>query len=115
MQENINYNWKITKLECFPDENKIVTKVHWAFTATKNHHTSTSFGEVDIDYDLENQNFIDYNSLTEEQIIEWTKIYIEKYQSWNSEDKLKGILEKNIEELELKELKEHTLPWENFD
>jgi hypothetical protein len=109
---SINYQWKIKKLECYPDENKIIHRVYWKFSATKNSHKSSTFGDIELPYnDYENENFVLYENLEESAVIEWVKHSLEQNQSWNSEENLKVSLQKNIGELELNHLKFNDLPW----
>jgi hypothetical protein len=101
------YEWKINKLECLPNEQKIVFKVHWSLTAKKEEHQCNCFGEVELNYE-ENSDFIEYSELTEEIILNWVK---EKLQDTiNNEDTLKEVLSTRLFELESRVVLE--LPWE---
>jgi hypothetical protein len=105
----ITYQWKINKLECLPNEQKIVSKVHWSLMATRENYSCDCFGEVLLNYQ-EGSELIEYSELTEEVVLSWVKANIQGTD--NDEDFLKNILLERLNELELESLKNPELPWE---
>jgi hypothetical protein len=102
------YEWKINKLECLPNEQKIVSKVHWSLSAKRGDYNCDCFGEIQLDYE-EDSELIEYLELTEEIVLSWTK---EKLQGTdNNEVHLKSVLSERLNELELALLKNQELPW----
>jgi hypothetical protein len=110
--EKTTYQWKINKLECLPNEQKIVSKVYWSLNAVRNNISSYCSGIIDLNYDeLDEENFIEYTQLTENIVVEWTKEYINLYQDWNNEEKLKIVLEQQLNLIENQNLINPELPW----
>jgi hypothetical protein len=106
------YQWQINKLECLPTEEKIVCKVDWSLSATRNNISSYCSGSIDLNCEeLDEENFIEYSQLTEEIVLEWTKDYINLYQEWNSEENLKVVLEQQLNAIENQHLINQELPW----
>jgi hypothetical protein len=103
------YQWQINRLECLPDEQKIVSKVHWSLSAKRGDYECNCFGEIQLDYE-EGSELIDYSELTEEIILNWTKEKLQGTEN-NNEVHLKSVLSKRLNELELEPLKNQELPW----
>jgi hypothetical protein len=103
------YQWQINRLECLPDEQKIVSKVHWSLGAKRGDYECNCFGEIQLDYE-EGSELIDYSELTEEIVLNWTKEKLQGTEN-NNEVHLKSVLSKRLNELELEPLKNQELPW----
>jgi hypothetical protein len=102
------YQWQINKLECLPNEEKIVSKVHWSLGAKRGDYECNSFGEIQLDYE-ENSELIEYSELTEEIVLNWVKLKLKGTD--NNEVHLKSVLSEHLAELELEPLKNQELPW----
>jgi hypothetical protein len=102
------YEWKINKLECLPNEQKIVSKVYWSLSAKKGSYNCDCFGEVQLDYE-EDSELIQYSELTEKIVLNWVKSKLQGTD--NDEVHLKGVLSERLNELELESLKIQGLPW----
>ena len=102
------YEWKINKLECLPNEQKIVSKVYWSLGAKRGDYNCDCFGEIQLDYE-ETSELIEYLELTEEIVLNWVKT--KNKGTDNDEVHLKSILSERLNELELAPLKNQELPW----
>lgn len=75
----MNINWTISRLECKTLENglsNVVYKVHWKCIATEVANGNTFSAEMYAPLNLPSpdpNNFITYNSLTKEQVLNWVK------------------------------------------
>jgi hypothetical protein len=71
----IQYNWKITNLECSNDENKAVFSVAWQCSAEDTYenirYSKDSYGKEYVTPDLESDNFISYENITEQIALNW--------------------------------------------
>jgi len=70
------YTWKILNLETIPSINgleNVVAVVRWLLTATDNVNSTTVEGTVELENPLVEE-FIAYRELTEEKVLEWTKL-----------------------------------------
>jgi len=101
------YEWKIRNLKCIATEQKIVKSVAWTFSLTKGGHYCDCCGEIELDYP-EDQNFIQYENLTEDIVIEWVKTKLSLSDN-NNEDNLKLVLNQRISLLESEV--SYNLPW----
>jgi hypothetical protein len=102
------YEWKINKLECFPNDQKIVSKIYWSLSAKRGDYNCNCFGEVQLDYE-EDSELIEYSQLTEEIVLNWVKSKLQRTD--NDEVHLKTVLLERLKELELEPLKNPELPW----
>lgn len=73
----MDINWNILQLECKTLENglsKVVSRIQWSCIATTTYeeklYTTEIYGPVDLASPDPN-NFIAYESLTKEQVVEW--------------------------------------------
>ena len=67
------YKWTITMLECVPNDNgleNIVQTIRWKFSGDDSVNCAEITGVTPI-AQPNTTNFIQYNSLTEEQVITW--------------------------------------------
>jgi hypothetical protein len=64
--------WQIKKMEVTTTSNdsRVVTHVHWECTGTDGTHTGRVFKMIELD-PPNFENFTDYSSLTESQVISW--------------------------------------------
>lgn len=75
----MDINWTILSLECKTNENgltNVVYKVYWKCTATEIIGETTYSSEMSAPLNIPSpnpDNFIQYESLTREQVIEWVK------------------------------------------
>ncbi len=68
------YTLKPTQLDCEPgegDRTNIVVRVHWAYTVVDGDKSAGMGGTTEIVYDPQQEHFIDYADLTEEDISNW--------------------------------------------
>jgi hypothetical protein len=66
------YTWKINSLECVKPKNNIVAKIHWEVEATNNKNTVSLNGICNIPFNNDSV-FIDYNKLTQLEVMKWVK------------------------------------------
>lgn len=71
------YTWKISSLDCIPDvdgkTNYVVTS-HWTCSGTDgSDHFGSVYSTVSFTVDPNKPNYKPFDSLTEEEVIEWTK------------------------------------------
>jgi hypothetical protein len=73
----MDINWNILNLECKTSENglsKVVSRIQWSCIATTTHeekeYTTEIHGPVELSSPDPN-NFVAYESLTKEQVVEW--------------------------------------------
>lgn len=69
------YTWKIESLESHPSVNgleKVVSVVHWRLFGDDGSNTVSVYGSVNLEAP-DSDNFSQYSTLTQDQIIEWTK------------------------------------------
>lgn len=107
---NINYNWKINTLFVIPqqdDKQDIVAKVSWDLTGTIN---DSEYGLNGIEeLQVNNSEFIPFENLTENQVIDWVKTILGK----DRIQKLEFEIAKNLREKEgvVFELVYKPAPW----
>ncbi len=68
------YTLKPTQLDCEPGEGNrtnIVVRVHWAYTVVDGDKSAGMGGTTELAYDPQQDHFIDYVDLTEEEIVDW--------------------------------------------
>jgi hypothetical protein len=67
------YTWKIVQLDCLPDANgllHVIQDVHWRLEGTDGTYSSYVYGSVALSQPHPDD-FILYDDLTEDQIINW--------------------------------------------
>lgn len=65
--------WQITKLDVVPsfnNLNNVVLNVHWKLTLTYQGITDSIEGVYPLDAPIQ-ETFVDYNNLTEQQVLDW--------------------------------------------
>jgi hypothetical protein len=71
-----NSIWKIAGLECKPTVDGLtdyVVAAHWTLTAVDGEFTGSVYGSASFKVDPANPEYIPFENLTEEKVIEWTK------------------------------------------
>lgn len=107
-----DYTWQITQLECFSNEvtTNIIKKVHWGLSAKRGENITSCIGEVSFD-EYDEENFLEYDSLTEEQVLFWTQNKLNQQPGENDVNTLKETLSEQLDAIENK-LSTPTLPWQ---
>lgn len=107
-----DYTWQITQLECFSNEvtTNIIKKVHWGLSAKRGENITSCIGEVSFD-EYDEENFLEYDSLTEEQVLFWTQNKLNQQPEENDVNTLKETLSEQLDAIENK-LSTPTLPWQ---
>lgn len=73
---SLTYTWKVSELQTTQDGVNFVTSVKWIATGTDASGKSAEFEGV-TPFTLDHsKTIVPYNSLTEEQVIQWVKDYI---------------------------------------
>ena len=100
--------WRIEKLETTTteDNKQVVTHAHWECTGTDGTYSGRVFKMVDLD-PPDFENFTDYASLTEEQVIAWVheKMTPEVVSYWEQ------LVDIQIEKQHRPKPTESELPW----
>ena len=67
------YNFKINAVDCYTSKDgleKVAYNVHWSYFGTDGTHTASMIGVQSVG-DPDPENFIAFDQLTAEQVIEW--------------------------------------------
>ena len=75
---SITYRWDIVSVECVPTANSlknVVSEIHWQLYADDETNTANVYGAIGVE-GVDPDNFIDYEDLTKDQIIEWAILAI---------------------------------------
>ena len=67
------YTWKVEHLDCLPssgNKNKVVSIIHWAVLGSDGNNAITIRGAQSVNY-VEGSPFIEYNDLTEKDVLDW--------------------------------------------
>jgi hypothetical protein len=102
------YTWKILNLETIPSINgleNVVSVVRWLLTATNDGNVSTVEGTVELENPLVEE-FIAYSDLTEEKVLEWTKLKL-----GNQETQYYQYLDEQLFKLARPQSTAAELPW----
>jgi hypothetical protein len=73
----IQYNWKINRLDLIPDnEGKLnyVTNINWTYFATDENFEASSSGNLGLSQTFDSPNYVPYEQLTEEDVINWLEL-----------------------------------------
>jgi hypothetical protein len=87
---SIEYTWSIPTVERNLADGG-VTVAHWRCNAVDGEYSASSYGSCGLKYDAGADNFIAYESLTEENVIAWVKAIVES-------SNIEASLAANIEE-----------------
>jgi hypothetical protein len=105
----ITYRWDIVSVSCVPSANSlknVVSEIHWQLFANDETNTANVYGAVGVE-GVDPDNFINYEDLTKEQIIEWAELAI-------GEDKIeihKSALASQLSALSNPQKVSRPLPW----
>jgi len=72
----ITNTWAIKALDCKPNVNGMTDYVvtsHWTLTATDGTYTGSVYGTASFEVDLDKPDFIPFDQLTEQDVIQWTQ------------------------------------------
>ena len=89
-----NYKWVINAVDCYTSKEgleKVAYNVHWSYFATEGEHTASMIGVQSVG-EPNPENFVAFEELTEEQVVEWITASIEV-------EKMQENLDKQIAEL----------------
>lgn len=106
----INFEWKIEQMEVYPEKNgysNVVFNIHWRCNASDENYFATSYGTVAVIFD-EKSEFVPYDDLSKNQVINWVKNSLGNDQVKKIED---GLLEK-IDKMKKPTVAIKLLPWE---
>lgn len=70
------FSWDITGMEVYPQYGQfsnVVVRVKWTYTCGFQEQTASTNGECELDLPQDGAPFVDFQSLTKEQVIEWIK------------------------------------------
>lgn len=70
-----DYTWVVTNMDCYSSKegnSNVVFNVKWSITADDGSNKATYCGGQDIEYNPDDT-FIQYENLTEEQVLDWVK------------------------------------------
>lgn len=91
----ITYKWTINALDAkilHDGKTNVVETIHWGYSASEDHeagmYTASSIGTHNVEYDADN--FTEYDSLTEENVIAWLEAGLDV-------DSMKASLDAQIE------------------
>lgn len=71
----MSLTWKIEQLNCKPSfdgKTNVVETIHWRLNGVDGDYATSVYGSQGVTYE-EGSPFTDYDSLTEETVIEWLK------------------------------------------
>ena len=87
--------WKIEQLNCKPSfdgKTNVVETIHWRLNGVDGDYATSVYGSQSVTY-KEGSPFTDYDSLTEEIVVEWLKDALGEEQVANYETSVNGQLE----------------------
>ena len=87
--------WKIEALNCKPSfdgKTNVVETIHWRLNGVDGDYATSVYGSQGVTY-AEGSPFTDYDSLTEETVVEWLKDALGAEQVANYETSVNGQLE----------------------
>lgn len=67
------YTWRINAVDCYTSKDgleKVAYNVHWSYFATDGEHTASMIGVQSVG-EPDPENFVAFEELTEEQVVEW--------------------------------------------
>ena len=89
-----NYKWVINAVDCYTTKDgleKVAYNVHWSYFATEGEHTASMIGVQSVG-EPNQDNFVPFDQLTEEQVVSWITASMDVEQ-------MQLNLDKQIEEL----------------
>jgi hypothetical protein len=103
---SVQYKWEIISLKTIPNLNglnNVVKEVNWKFQAVEVPHLAEIFRTTQLS-DPDTNSYIQYDSLTDETVIDWVKNSVD-------EDELKNQLNDILENSKQNVLVEKAVPW----
>ena len=64
------FNWSVPMTEYTKADGGIFT-VHWRVSASDGDYSASSYGTAGFTYDASSPDFVPYDQLTEEQVLQW--------------------------------------------
>lgn len=110
----ITYTWGIAQMECAPSDDglaNVVKTVHWTLLAEDGTYVASSYGSAGLS-SPDGGEFIAYNNLTKETVINWVKAALNA----GNEDcvsQMEAALAANIEEQCNPKIVRPSVPWAN--
>jgi hypothetical protein len=87
--------WKIETLNCKPSfdgKTNVVETIHWRLNGVDGDYATSVYGSQGVTYE-ESTDFIEYDNLTEDQLISWVKDTLGEEQVTNYENSVTSQLE----------------------
>lgn len=92
-------NWKIANLKRKPEDG-LVIEVTWVMNFDLNGEKDRKVGMIKLEGDSNDPNFVAYENLTEEIVLDWVKSELGEEKIENIENEFKTILENRIQKKE---------------
>lgn len=89
-QSTIEYKWGFPAFDVtysVGELQNVVSTVHWTLTATEGTYTASTYGSLGVDEPAPEQ-FVAYEELTEEEVIQWVTDTMGEEQVQSMEDRL---------------------------
>jgi hypothetical protein len=109
----MEYVWKVTKLKRYTTDivENAVIETYWEITGTdENGNIGTFSGTTSFDLDIDLENFIPYEELTEEQILSWIQTAVAGIE-WQVEKSIADQIQ--LKKSTIVEDDENSFPWSN--
>lgn len=106
--------WKIEKLEClkvFENKSNIVHRIYFSLTATLDQFSANYSSTKDLEFDPNAENFIEYESLTEDIVLGWLFSSLGEYRKLE----LETLVSNKVSAQASSPIEEKALPWKNTD
>ena len=104
------YTWGIKQLDCNPQVDEIsnfVVTAHWTLVGTDGTRYGSAYGATSFKKDPTKTNYMPYEQLTPEVIVDWVKINLGAEKLAN----LEASIDKQISDQILPEIITPSLPW----
>lgn len=91
----MSLTWKIEQLNCKPSfdgKTNVVETIHWRLNGVDGDYATSVYGSQGVTYE-ESTDFIEYDNLTEDQLISWVKDILGEEQVTNYENSVISQLE----------------------
>lgn len=106
----ITYNWLIPQLDCVPSQDgltNVVQTVHWRLYAEDGTYRGIVYGSQQFP-SPDSANFIPYEDLSKDQVIEWVKESLIAENQWGN---VEESLQKQIADQKNPPIVQPPLPW----
>lgn len=106
------YTWRINAVDCYTSKDgleKVAYNVHWSYFATDGEHTASMIGVQSIG-EPDPENFVAFEELTEEQVVEWISaaMDVEKMQE-NLDKQIADLVAPKVVTLQLNKAESNTI------